>query len=178
MGLGCSSSAPGCKTATRRYWDDLNRLQSIATFERNRGAQCEALAREQFERELPEAETKGALNNQTVHQKPELNPVEWAGFKSTLSQESKDLFVINILRGEPVITFEHPTVPRRDWKSRRHPMVTPEGKAKPRKAGSKAKQQSIPGQAPLPERIRVNSMHILKVFEEIHGEAIYARHRM
>lgn len=109
-----------------------------------------------------------------VYEKSELNRVEWTTFKTMLLRGVKDSFAIDVLKGEPVVSFEPPTndLSLRSWRVHRLPIISPEEKAKPRKAPASTKQPPAPGQAPLPERIRINSKHILKVFEKIHGDSM------
>jgi hypothetical protein len=92
------------------------------------------------------------------HNKPQLNKVEWAMFIAQPGilgpkVNPEDIFAIDVLEGDPVIAFQY-----LGWRARQ---------SLERTGPVTKKKQLTPGQGPLPERIRINSRHILKVLEKI-----------
>ncbi|KAI0445128.1 hypothetical protein F4803DRAFT_204591 [Xylaria telfairii] len=103
---------------------------------------------------------------------PELNLVEWNEFRLKAVEDAVGpapqgaLFVIDVLKGEPIIRFESPTyMLSEDYKPRR----LDESKTNTKKPGATS-NIPFPGQAPLAERIRINSQHILKILSAISSE--------
>ncbi|KAK5634720.1 hypothetical protein RRF57_010433 [Xylaria bambusicola] len=85
---------------------------------------------------------------------PELKWVEWADFRELQRAPEKDSFAIDVLIGHPII---------RDYSSRYQiAEVAQDGL----QGGNK---QQLPGQAPLPERIRIHSRPIRQILKKIHG---------
>ena len=106
---------------------------------------------------------------------PKMNYVEWALFKLCLAKEEKESFAIDVLKGEPVVTFDYMTNTWWSKRNRRTGNSTDKTKERdiPVKARRIQRQQPLePGQPPLPERIRIHSKHILKILEKIHGDAL------
>lgn len=98
---------------------------------------------------------------------PKLNYVEWVEFKGIRDKREKDSFAIDVLKGEPVIVFVDTRNLFSSTKSLRHGKqaeITVE-----RKGTVNLKHQVLPGQAPFPERIRINSSPIIKVLTQIYG---------
>ncbi|KAK8092391.1 P-loop containing nucleoside triphosphate hydrolase protein [Apiospora kogelbergensis] len=86
---------------------------------------------------------------------PQLNRTEWEGFKAAASDElfrKTKFYAIDVLLKEPVIKLQAGQKGNRKEKGKSELPTTPRG------------------QAPLPERIRINSTTILKVFQEIKNE--------
>ncbi|RYP33774.1 hypothetical protein DL767_004641 [Monosporascus sp. MG133] len=106
-----------------------------------------------------------------AHGNAQLNPVDWTNFRLSPTV-LRETFVIDVLTGEPAIRFEHPrnNIYSRSRRGFRRPISIPDEKPKLRKSAI-PKQSSIPGQAPLPERIRINSKYILKILETIDDQA-------
>jgi len=79
--------------------------------------------------------------------RPALNRVAWEDFRR-IRRPEPHFFAIDVLIGEPLITspFMERKVPTR--------------------------LDLLPGQAPLPERIRINSVPIVRILEEIHDDTI------
>ncbi|OJD28646.1 aaa family atpase [Diplodia corticola] len=100
---------------------------------------------------------------------PALNYVEWSIFKAISKGTSKESFAIDVLKGEPIVTFDYNQM--QTVQSRKGNLLRDDS-AKRRRAPVPAKEMLLPGQAPLPERIRINSTHITKFLEEIDSEAI------
>lgn len=101
---------------------------------------------------------------------PKLRYVEWSLFRALRLDLEENSFAIDVLKGEPVVTF--------DWagywgsrKTKRGRMKDDETKGKA--SGNLKKKQ--PGQAPLPERIRIHSKQILNVLEKICGDQLSSR---
>lgn len=103
----------------------------------------------------------------------ELNRVDWVHFKARSPGEgykSKERFVLDVLMCEPVVSFERPVNTPWFSKDSSHSLVISRGTHKLRNPTAAPKQVSVPiqGQAPLPERIRINSKYIIKILETIH----------
>ena len=105
-----------------------------------------------------------------------LNYVEWAAFKAIQSMAEKESFAIDVLRGKPDVTFviEQYYYPRQSFRRGKEDKLEAEFKA-----GVPWKTQylknmirPLPGQAPLPERIRIHSKQILKILSKIHGDSL------
>ncbi|KAK3357819.1 hypothetical protein B0T25DRAFT_170507 [Lasiosphaeria hispida] len=155
------------------------------------------LHREQLEEELrqlrPEGHGKEAGDEndsadeggQKVVAKPELNRCEWKTFKTLRALENvgnslskmplsraKNLYVIDVLEGEPVVTFESFNQSSA-WFSRWAQRQDKEdsGVSEEHRV-LRRRQAAIPGQAPVPERIRIHSRHIVKMLEKIRGESL------
>ncbi|RAH47338.1 ATP-binding protein, partial [Aspergillus brunneoviolaceus CBS 621.78] len=87
----------------------------------------------------------------------QLNRVEWASFSAPYHQV-KETFAIDVLEGEPVISFM--SYYRPWWTMKKS--VSEETKAPAAK-----KRLAPPGQGPMPERIRINSRQILKILQKL-----------
>ncbi|RAL07134.1 uncharacterized protein BO97DRAFT_357173, partial [Aspergillus homomorphus CBS 101889] len=87
---------------------------------------------------------------------PQLNRVEWASFSASYHQ-MKETFTMDVLEGEPVISFM----------SYYRPRVSP----RKEKAPVAKKRLSPPGQGPMPERIRINSRQILKILQKLEPDS-------
>lgn len=98
-------------------------------------------------------------------EKPELNLVEWATFKIASAPGAKSTYAIDVLDGEPALTFQNPHLMHlRTYMKLQEP-------TKPRKAPANTHtKQPYDGLAPLPERIRINSKHIKKILESINDD--------
>lgn len=104
---------------------------------------------------------------------------EWPTFRGlpTMSLGESECFAFDVLKGEPVLEWNPYASYGYSRRSFRHkqplfPKVTENlaERKPPAVVASKKQQQSIPGQAQLPERIRINSRHILKVLMTIVGD--------
>lgn len=98
---------------------------------------------------------------------PRLNYVGWAQFKPTrgVFNGGSPSFIIDVLVGEPVIAYDVLEILRfRMGKNSRYGRE--QEKALERKPPTK--QTLVAGQAPLPERIRINSKELLRIFARIH----------
>jgi hypothetical protein len=102
------------------------------------------------------------------HEVPELNYVEWTMFKAASALGARSPYAIDVLDGEPALTFQNPNL--------RHlrPYLISQEPIKPRRSpkppvGQHTKQ-TYDGQSPLPERIRINSKHIKKILEGINDD--------
>ncbi|KAK4185103.1 hypothetical protein QBC35DRAFT_454583 [Podospora australis] len=80
------------------------------------------------------------------------------------------LYAIDVLMEEPVIVWQ--SLADFWWVKPRSRYVARSGNTAPDFAAKKSQASTnpkVPGQDPLPERIRINSTHILFILEEIHG---------
>ncbi|KAK3344240.1 hypothetical protein B0T25DRAFT_321666 [Lasiosphaeria hispida] len=75
-------------------------------------------------------------------------------------------FAIDILDGEPDVSFERP-VYYNYWAPSGSKAAT-----KPRLNVPKVASDQAPGQRPIAERVRINSKHILRLLSKIHGEDV------
>lgn len=92
-----------------------------------------------------------------------LNPVEWTSFKS-LGRQHPPKYVIDVLVGEPVLSYDVMGIPINRKSADKN-----EDMAKDRKAAAK---NILRGQAPVPERIRINSEPLMAILRKVHGEKI------
>ncbi|RYP13527.1 hypothetical protein DL765_006849 [Monosporascus sp. GIB2] len=103
-----------------------------------------------------------------VLEKPDLNHVTWEDWKLCRLKPKGYSFAIDVLDGEPDVSFERP-VYYNYWSPSGTKAAAP---AKPRLNVPKVNLDHLPGQRPIAERIRINSKYILRVLSEIHGEDI------
>lgn len=94
---------------------------------------------------------------------PDLNLVRWEDFRLCLFNPPAESFAIDVLDGEPDISFE---LPRHSRWGNTNTMQTVRLRSKMSKISD---QLQISGQKPISERIRINSKHILKILSEIFG---------
>ncbi|KAJ6263731.1 hypothetical protein Dda_2301 [Drechslerella dactyloides] len=112
------------------------------------------------------------------HAIPLLSRVQWDIFKSIQLQRSRnehECNAIEVLVGEPDISFESVTswwFKRDSRHGKKGNMIERRGATYTAAARKIAGGTQIPGQAPVAERIRINSTHIIKVLEKIHGESL------
>ncbi|KAL3463506.1 hypothetical protein BJX64DRAFT_116311 [Aspergillus heterothallicus] len=103
------------------------------------------------------AATTAASNDDPM---PSLNRVQWPQFIAPELEK----FSIDVLDGEPSLTFAsyyRPLTARRNTVQQQNPVTT----------GGSRKKQIPNGQGPLPERIRINSRHIIKILQKLDSEA-------
>jgi hypothetical protein len=97
---------------------------------------------------------------------PELNRIEWSTFRVLHAAAEDESFAIDILVGDPVIAFNSLNTP---WWIRNRSFGVND--ATERKVNLNLRKQAlIPGQPPLPERIRIHSRLILSTLDKIHGD--------
>lgn len=102
---------------------------------------------------------------------PELHYVEWSLFKALRSDAEENSYAIDVLKGEPVVTFDWTSY----WGGRRAKRGGGKSdEAAKGKAAANLKKKQL-GQAALPERIRIHSKEILKVFEKVSGDTFSSR---
>ncbi|TGO15699.1 hypothetical protein BTUL_0037g00510 [Botrytis tulipae] len=105
----------------------------------------------------------------TIHIVPKLNLVKWKNFKSSSSQLD-EIYAIDVLVGEPDITFEgdHDNIWDRTQANRG---VSPRkiGYIDQRTTSQPSAKPLVAGQAALPERIRINSKNVIRILSKIHG---------
>jgi hypothetical protein len=107
-----------------------------------------------------------------IFEKPELNLVGWADFRLCLLKNPTDSFAIDVLSGEPDVSFERPTITM--WSRTNSPYSLKSGEAAGTALHRDQKSEAAPtrGQKPIPERIRINSRHILRILSKIRGEPL------
>ncbi|KAE9374968.1 hypothetical protein N431DRAFT_438325 [Stipitochalara longipes BDJ] len=105
---------------------------------------------------------------------PELNfTTEWEIFKKARTGRGKDCKVIDVLDGEPVLSFDMNALESIWWSGWTKRLGKEDDKARKRETPDVLRQPELtPGKAPLPERIRIHSKHIITILTEIHGKAI------
>ncbi|KAK0711879.1 hypothetical protein B0H67DRAFT_586485 [Lasiosphaeris hirsuta] len=155
------------------------------------------LHREQLEEELRQLRPEGygkeegdendnaAVDEHKIVAKPELYRCEWKTFKTLRALENignslrkmpmsraKNLYVIDVLEGEPVVTFEsfnQSNIWFSRWAQRQD---KEDSGVSEEHMVLRRRQAAIPGQAPVPERIRIHSKHVVKILEKIRGESL------
>lgn len=101
--------------------------------------------------------------------------MEWDAFRATSKTElfrKTKLHAIDVLKGEPLIKLHvhHQKRRRHQTLSRKKaPSVSTTNTVN---QGKRALKASTSGQAPLPERIRINSPAIIKAFTDVSGEKL------
>lgn len=116
----------------------------------------------------------GADDLQTDIVKPQLNRVSWTKFKA-LRLQGSDVVIsaIDVLEGDPVITysdtFKIPAWNLR-WSGINTSQLDVDEEDMDGNQGRTPKRVSDPGRSPVPERIRIHSLHIIRILEAIHGE--------
>jgi hypothetical protein len=101
------------------------------------------------------------------HAIPKLNYVEWSTFKALWQNAERESFAIDVLKGEPVVTFDS-TAFWRSKKTKQSRSKVHEAKATAASAKFDAKQKH----PPVPERIRIHSRSILKILGGVSGETL------
>ena len=105
--------------------------------------------------------------------RPVLNRVGWQSFKERRRIRAADLFAIDVLDGEPIINFENDlseSIWRVKWATSQKKAANAAADANAARVAKSGPQ--VPGQALLPERIRIYSKQILDVLEQIHGASM------
>lgn len=107
---------------------------------------------------------------------PDLNRVEWQGFKDAAPAASGELFrkskfhAIDVLVGEPSIIFKVGSTHNKKRKAILRDGATQNRMQSDNRLAGDAASSRPAGEAPLPERIRINSLAIGKAFQSIHDE--------
>ncbi|RFU34144.1 hypothetical protein B7463_g2239, partial [Scytalidium lignicola] len=162
------------------YFWEMDRLKAQAErYQRHKAKKLDR-EREQSERLRQEAEEtpvrdyeiriSGSATVQSQeallpkHAISKLGRAEWSLFKSNTRVKEHESFAVDILIGEPVISYDsfshYPFGRRRQVKS------------KEQKVALSTKKPSLTGQAPLPERIRIHSRQLIQILTRIHGPDI------
>lgn len=122
----------------------------------------------------PEVEIEQVIESLPKYSIPKLNRVEWKLFKAipgVYNAEGNEhkYHAIDILVGDPDISFESMNTIwyLKHTQRGKHSGIKPE-----HKAAITQKKQLGSGQAPVAERIRIHSIHIIKILEKIHGEPL------
>lgn len=109
---------------------------------------------------------------------PKLNRVSWEAFQECLEEAGTSGFAIDVLVGEPNITMAFEGMSYTPMRARQRGgepeggvAVTSDIAATTTTAGQRkpANKTTFRGQAPLPERIRINSESIIRILHTIHG---------
>lgn len=104
---------------------------------------------------------------------PDLNCVVWDKFKSAgsggLFRDTK-FHAIDVLVGEPVIKFDVGNKGLQSRKAKARRGVLQNNLESIKSQERHVKTSLPPGETPLPERIRINSLAIRKIFEDIHSD--------
>ncbi|KAI1777840.1 hypothetical protein F4818DRAFT_408068 [Hypoxylon cercidicola] len=157
--------------------DDVNALQRYIRFERSKARYKQmqkSFMRDSLHHELihryqdlflkDKMKIKnGGLTTEFVI-RPNLNHVDWTSFKACGELPEATSFVIDVLVGEPMLpdALFSPV-----YTHRRKPAVFQD-----EQKVTASKESAISGQAPLPERIRINSSVLLLLLGKIHGAEI------
>ncbi|KAK0726113.1 hypothetical protein B0H67DRAFT_572356 [Lasiosphaeris hirsuta] len=107
------------------------------------------------------ANTQTEVHRSTQPVVAQPNYVEWSTFKWQRHSPENESFAIDVLEGESDLTSHHafqPTNPKHN----------------PGQGITTAKAVANPNQTLVPERIRINSQHIIKILEDISGEKLSA----
>lgn len=108
----------------------------------------------------------------SLEARPELYFMEWESFKATRSQKGSGCSAVDVLEGEPVVSFDQEAQDN-VWWSRwgdRNRLISSKAKEEDKPAsGQKEKPTFGTGSSPLPERIRINSKYIAAILEEFAG---------
>jgi hypothetical protein len=105
-----------------------------------------------------------------VFENPELNFVSWPDFRLCLLKGPLDSFAIDVLQGEPDVSFERPIYTM--W-SRGNAQYSKSEDTRKRPTATKTSTAAESrGQKPIAERIRINSKHILRILSKIRGEPL------
>jgi hypothetical protein len=99
-----------------------------------------------------------------------LNYVEWSVFTALRQNSESESFAIDVLKGEPIITFDYTVF----WRHKKVKKSSPKKAAEAKPAAASTKTDAKQKQLPVPERIRIHSKSILKILEDISGETLSA----
>ncbi|KAL8329766.1 hypothetical protein RB597_005172 [Gaeumannomyces tritici] len=173
-----------CKT-----WSDRDRLrgmeqewerarQGLMPLGQRKSHKAEAATIQHPDAGMVSAGGEANATRPRFNEKPQLNEVNWQTFIRPLHSDSRlPIFAIDILKGDPMVTWEAPTsthfcIPSNN-RIESHATGADE-KAKQRNAAASSKQPDLKGQAVIPERIRINSAHICRILGSIAGREIDA----
>lgn len=106
---------------------------------------------------------------QPTHAFPKLNRVDWVGFNALRNVPEEQSFVIDVLLGEPEISFGFSPRANR----RRNAKRDSERSEVAQEVNVNVKQPAVlTGQSPLPERIRIHSTQLIRILDKVHGESV------
>ncbi|KAI1388580.1 uncharacterized protein F4822DRAFT_443486 [Hypoxylon trugodes] len=94
-----------------------------------------------------------------IYSRPGETMMEWPAFKKSFSKDEIKATAIDVLVGDPFV-HKSTVLSSREFFGR-----TPGAK-------SHTGRNVLPGQAPLPERIRINSTPLIEILEKIHGNEL------
>lgn len=158
----------------RKNFDwEMDRLFLNEELQRKKEAQIKS-AKEKKRRERRTAETNAQLSGEqkadgtastlTIFAAPKLNRLEWYHFKRLGHIKEKDASVVDILIGEPIIDDD--VGANRFWFGYSGRRLN---RDVAKSTGQKSFDSTEPGKSPLPERIRVHSDALLRIFADILG---------
>ncbi|RSL86169.1 hypothetical protein CEP51_002958 [Fusarium floridanum] len=107
-------------------------------------------------------DTAAAISNVRQCAEPVINRIEWLEFKALAKVPEEHAYAVDILIGDPIIE-DKPTIAS-GWFGYLH-----RHSRKPQKVPVRKTVITTPGQAQLPERIRVHSTTLLTIFDKIFG---------
>lgn len=111
----------------------------------------------------------------TVDARPELLFLDWAAFKDARGRKGDACSAIDVLKGEPVVSFDRQAQDNVWWARWGDRNREDESKGKSDASAvpvHKGTDLANPQPSPLPERIRIHSKYITAVLEDIHGSKI------
>lgn len=158
------------------YGSRRDRLRKNFEWEMDRLYLAEELERRREEKkhDQDESRTKGGQGDELekplpASAKAELNRIQWFSFKELAWVAEKDACVVDILIGEPDID--------EDLGAYRHWYGYSRRRARRPDAPQDAKSlaSTMPGQSPLPERIRIHSTALSSILQTILGKTVDAR---
>ena len=114
------------------------------------------------------ADTETEVPDTVPYAVAKLNYVGWSTFTALRRNSESESFAIDVLNGEPVITFDYTSFRRSKNVKKIGPSNAAEAKLAPASAKPDAKQK----QPLVAERIRIHSKSILKILEIISGETL------
>lgn len=104
---------------------------------------------------------------------PSRHHVKWEAFRDGRVNRDNDRFAIEVLDGEPVVKFDVDPSEGFWWSKWAHRRDSDHATKDAAGDANTLRGQTLPpGQAPLPERIRIHSKQIVKVLETIHGSEL------
>ncbi|PVI04586.1 hypothetical protein DM02DRAFT_556143, partial [Periconia macrospinosa] len=143
---------------------DMDRLFLNEELQRKKDAQAKSTEeKRRRERRMAEATVEGVELAVNTFATPKLNWLEWFDFKRLADIEEKDASLIDVLIGDPIVDDE--VGGNQFWYGysgrRRNQDVS--------KSGQKPFDPLEPGKSALPERIRIHSDALLRIFSAILG---------
>lgn len=177
----------------QQLWSEERKvLEAAIAEERERARRTDSRSpASRGEEAIPGVETDPIAENQETDMPPTppnhaiamLSYIPWDVFKAMplakLEKEEHQCHAIEVLVGEPDISFDSMAYRNLWWRNSANyrgnkelKMPAAERRGQTVITKKTAGGTQIPGQAPVAERIRINSTHIIKILEKIHGESL------